>query len=424
MDVSGDHRKTAPAVKGRIRENWRINCSMIKKYRSQFNDSYSPDQYRKILESMQQQIGEAIRFRIAESPIFIPSTLLEEMQQTSLSIVRQLSAQPDYARTAEDSIPRNYLFPAEDSHPLFLLFDFAISQDASGKTRPLITEIQGFPSLLAFQYFLSKEFHRFYDLSPELKFLCNGLTETGFRELFGKAILNGHDPPNVALVDVRPSEQSTSCDFYLTQRLCPGIHIVCVTQLRKRGRSLYAVTNGREVLITRIINRIIWDELQKYENEMRFSFHDDLDVEWAGHPNWFFKYSKLSLPFIRHPNVPMTYFLDQLGRIPKELEEYVLKPIFSYSGLGVVLDLTPDLLRQIPDESRKYFILQEKIRFAESLEAPEGTVHCELRLMYVWIEELICVMILPRMSRDRMMGCSYNRSDPWTGHGTCFFPGE
>ena len=45
---------------------------------------------------------------------------------------------------------------------------------------------------------------------------------------------------------------------------------------------------------------------------------DDLDVEWAGHPNYYFRISKFSIPWLRHPWVPRTQFLHEIGRLPDD----------------------------------------------------------------------------------------------------------
>ena len=194
------------------------------------------------------------------------------------------------------------------------------------------------------------------------------------------------------------------------------------TELHRRGRRLFYAHDGREVPIERIFNRVVWEDQAAHEGAMRVSLQDDLEVEWAGHPNWFFRHSKLSLPFLRHSNVPNTVFLDELPRLPADLENYVLKPLFSFSGKGLRLDLDRATLDAIPVSERAQYILQEKFHYADVIEAPEGRVRCEVRLMYVWLERLMCVTTLPRMSRGRVMGTAFNRSDPWTGHGIAFFP--
>ncbi|MBI1747118.1 MAG: hypothetical protein HYR55_11085 [Acidobacteria bacterium] len=397
---------------------------MIAEYRQDFNRRFTEAKYRRAVQRTAERVGRAIPFRIAESPIFIPTELLSEMISASHAIIDQLSRNAAYWVEAERIIPGAYRIPHEDAHPLFLLFDYAVALDNEGRITPMLTELQGFPSLLAFQYFLSQDFQALYALNPALRFLCEGLDDQAFIRLFRQAVLNGHDPENVALVDVTPWEQGTLPDFLLTRSLCPGLNIACPTELRKRGRKLYYTGQGKEIPIHRIFHRVIWEELTAHEPAMNFRYNEELEVEWAGHPNWFFKYSKFSLPYLKHRNVPKSYFLDQVNPLPYDLDNYILKPLFSFSGRGLELDLTEPMIARIPAAERSAFVLQEKIHFAPAIAALDGAVHCEIRLMYVWLDQPVCVMTLPRMSRGRLMGCAYNKTDPWTGHGLAFFPDE
>jgi hypothetical protein len=393
---------------------------LIPQYRRHFNNAYRDDVYRGALRRLEQDVGGPIPFRIAESPLFIPPTLLATMQSASEDIVRQLAA--GASADAERRIPAGWLAPHEDAHPLFLQFDYALCAGRDGEVIPLVTEIQGFPSLYALQHRLAQIYRQAYGLPAELRHLCSGLDDEAFVELFRRAVLGGHAAENVVLLDVHPWQQGTWPDFKLTQQLCPGLAVVSATELHKRGRRLFYAHDGREVPIERIFNRVVWEDQAAHESAMRVSLQDDLEVEWAGHPNWFFRYSKLSLPFLRHPNVPHTVFLDEVSSLPADLENYVLKPLFSFSGKGLRLDLDRATLEAIPAYERAQYILQEKFHYADVIEAPEGRVRCEVRLMYVWLERLLCVTTLPRMSRGRVMGTAFNRSDPWTGHGLAFFP--
>ncbi len=52
--------------------------------------------------------------------------------------------------------------------------------------------------------------------------------------------------------------------------------------------------------------------------------------------------------------------LSELDRVPDDLERYVLKPLFSFAGAGVVIDVTPDDVARIPAEQRSGWLLQER----------------------------------------------------------------
>ena len=318
---------------------------------------------------MRERIRGEVPFRIAESPLFLPRPLLDEMDSASRDILTALQAHHDYRRAADAIIPRERLYPREDEHPLFVCFDYALA-DGGDRVVPCLTEFQGFPSLTAFQYYLSRDFRDVYAVPGTLTFLGDGVADEGFRELFRAAVLGRHAPENVVLLDVSPWQQGTWPDFRLTERLCPGIAVRCPSDLRRRGRSLFYEKEGRATPVKRVFNRVIWSDLDPLEADLDWSFHEDLDFEWAGHPNWFFRYSKLAMPWIVHPAVPKAQILDRGGRWPGDLQRYVLKPLFAYSGRGVVLDVTRDVLEAIPVEKRKDYILQERFEYADVIVGP------------------------------------------------------
>jgi hypothetical protein len=396
---------------------------LIPEARAAFNHAVSPERQRLVMDRMRDRIGGEVPFRIAESPLFLPRPLLDEMGRASLEILAALQAHRDYRRVADAIIPRERLYPREDDHPLFVCFDYALAEDGDHVV-PRLTEFQGFPSLTAFQYYLSRDFRDVYALPDTLTFLGDGLADEGFRELFRAAVLGRHAPENVVLLDVSPWQQGTWPDFRLTERLCAGIAVRCPSDLRRSGRGLVYEKDGRALPVKRVFNRVIWSDLERLERDLDWSFHDELDFEWAGHPNWFFRYSKLALPWIDHPAVPKTHILDGQGRWPADLERHVLKPLFGFSGRGVVLDVTRDVLDAIPVEQRKDYVLQEKFQYADVIAGPEFAVRSEVRLMYVWLDRPRLVGLLPRMSRGRLMGCDANRTEPWTGHGVAFWPAK
>jgi hypothetical protein len=54
---------------------------------------------------------------------------------------------------------------------------------------------------------------------------------------------------------------------------------------------------------------------------------------------------------------------------------------------------------------------------------PDGArIRCEVRMMFLWLDRPVHVLVLPRMSRGRLMGCAFNTEEPWTGHGVAFWP--
>jgi hypothetical protein len=291
--------------------------------------------------------------------------------------------------------------------------DFGLDADHE----PRLVEIQGFPSLYAFQPFLAEAYRETYGLDQRLTTLLGGLDDTAYRSLLCRAILAGHAPENVILLELYPRRQKTLCDFLLTERLC-GIQTICLTDVKKQGSQLFYAHEGKLVPIRRIYNRVIVEEMERKNVRPPFDFRDDLDVEWAGHPNWYFKISKFSLPYLDHPSVPRTQFLDQIEELPRDLENYVLKPLFSFAGSGVRVGPTKEDIAAVADRSQA--VLQERIDFAPVIETPFGPTKAEIRIMYVWLEELQAVTTLVRMGRGRMMGVDQNRDLQWVGASAAF----
>jgi hypothetical protein len=298
--------------------------------------------------------------------------------------------------------------------------DFGLVRDQSGSLQPKLVELQGFPSLYAYQAMLSQTYGEVFDLDPGLQYLLGGLDWDGYKNLLRRAIVGEHDPKHVILMEIDPLHQKTLPDFLLTEKLL-GVNTIAITAVKKVGKFLFYEDNGKRVPILRIYNRAIVDEMVRTNLKMSFQLNEDIEVEWAGHPNWFFRMSKFSLPYLRHQCMPKTWFLDQIAQIPKDLENYVLKPLFSFAGLGVVINLTPQDLAAIPKEKRSQYILQERMRFEPVIETPFGRNKAEIRVMYIWLDELQPVMTIIRMGRGLMMGVDHNRNMEWVGSSAGFY---
>jgi hypothetical protein len=194
-----------------------------------------------------------------------------------------------------------------------------------------------------------------------------------------------------------------------------GVRAVDITAVVRQGRQLLYQRNGRLVPIRRIYNRAIIDEVVRRQVRPPFDYRDDLDVEWAGHPNWYFRISKFSLPWLKHACVPRTWFLDELKEMPGDRENFVLKPLYSFAGAGIVFEPADADLAAIPPERRHDFVVQERVRFTPIIETPHGLTQVEIRIMYVWLDRLIPVLPLLRMGRGKMMGVDHNRNLEWVG---------
>jgi len=393
---------------------------MIPPLRESFNSQYKPDKYPELLALLAERCGVSIGFRVSETPCFLPIELLKRMANNGKELIRQLVESPEYRSRSNESIPPEFLVPNEAPHPMFIQVDFGLVRDANGELQPKLVELQAFPSLYAYQPVLARTFMDVYGLDKGLQYLLGGLDSASYLTLLRQAIVGGQDPENVILMEIDPQHQKTRPDFLLTEKLL-GIRTVDIRAIRKDGSHLYWESDGKRIPIRRIYNRAIVDELERKGAKLGFDFRDDLDVEWAGHPNWYFRISKYSIPNLKHDSVPKTWFLDQLSEVPRDLENYALKPLYSFAGLGVVIAPTKEDIAAVPAERRPQYILQERLHFEPVITTPFGGTKVEVRVMYIWVDELMPVLTILRMGRGLMMGVDHNRNMEWVGSSAGLF---
>jgi hypothetical protein len=392
---------------------------MIPALRQQFNANFTPEKYQTFLKLMEERCGAPVKFQVSETPCFFPKALIEQMSLYGEELIRQLGGL-EYRKASFEAIPPDFNVPHEAPHPMFIQVDFGLVRDAAGKLQPKLVELQGFPSLYAYQAMLSQVYMEVFELDENLKYLLGGLDWEGYKKLLRRAVMGDQNPQNVILMEIDPYEQKTLPDFLLSEKLL-GIATVSITDIEKRGKELFYESEGKRVPIRRIYNRAIVDELVRKKLKLSFNFTDELDVEWAGHPNWYFRMSKFSLPFLKHECVPKTSFLDRVEPLPRDLENYVVKPLFSFAGLGVIMNPTKEDLANIPKEKRSQYILQERMQFEPVIETPFGATKAEIRIMYIWLDELLPVMMIIRMGRGLMMGVDHNRNMQWVGSSAGFY---
>ena len=395
---------------------------MILSYRHEFNSNFTPEKYQLMRREITARCGMEVPFALCETPCFFPRPLVESMGEDGKALIRQLVENSEYRARSEASIPANFRAPNESPHPMFIQVDFGLVRDSAGELQPKLVELQAFPSLYAYQPVLAQAYIDVFELDPKLRYFLSGLDSASYRQLLQDAIVAGHDPANVVLMEVHPEEQKTRPDFLLTEKLL-GIRTVCITKIRKEGRRLFYEEGGKQIPIKRIYNRTIVDELERKGVALPFDFRDELDVEWAGHPNWYFRISKYSIPYLKHPSVPRTWFLDQLKEVPADLENFVLKPLYSFAGLGVVIAPSQKEIEAIPAAKRSEYILQERLNFTPVVETPHGATKVELRIMYVWLQELVPVLTIVRMGRGLMMGVDHNKNMKWVGSSAALIHG-
>ena len=394
---------------------------MISSQREQFNTNFSPATYQQMVSSLQRTTGLTNEFRVSETPVFIPADLLVEIQAAATVINQQL-LNGEYLAASDRAIPSRFHAPNQTAHPTFIQTDFAVARGENGQLKPQLVELQGCASIHAFQLAISQEYQQHFDLGG-LSYLLNEMSDESYLQLLRRAIVGQHAPEQVILMEIEPELQKTRPDFVVTEKLL-GVQTVAIHDVIKRGSQLFYHQQGREIPIRRIYNRVIVDELVRKNVQFNFDYRDELDVEWAGHPNWFFRLSKFSLPFLNHPSVPRSWFLNQLKEYPADLENFVLKPLFSFAGSGVKVNITQADLDAIPEAERADYLLMEKISYAPVIKTLDDPSKVELRLMSIWPDDEpapIPAMLLGRLSKGAMMGVDFNKNKMWVGSTACYF---
>jgi hypothetical protein len=399
---------------------------MIPALRTYFNANFTPEKYQAFLRRIDDACGTHVQFRLSETPCFFPKELIDRMADDGKDLIHQLVDSSDYRAKSDEAVPAEFRVPNESAHPMFVQVDFGLVRGADGQLHPKLVELQAFPSLYAYQGPLAEAYLDVYGLAEaapknsQLKYFLSGLDTDSYRELLRRAIVADHDPENVILMEIDPQHQKTLPDFLLTEKML-GIRTVDIVDIKKEGSQLYYEFGGQRIPIRRIYNRAIVDELERKQVKLNFAWRDDLDVEWAGHPNWYFRISKFSIPYLKHESVPKTWFLDRLEKIPDDLENYALKPLYSFAGLGVVIAPKKEDILAIPEEKRANYILQERMHFEPVIATPFGLTKAEVRVMYIWLDELTPVLTIIRMGRGLMMGVDHNKNMEWVGASAGFY---
>jgi hypothetical protein len=396
---------------------------MIPELRARFNRDFTPAKYQNFLAQLQRTCGTEVHFRVAETPCFVPFDLLDEMCRSGRELVHQLTDSEQYRCASEAAIPEKYRVPNEARLPVFVQVDFGLVRDPAGKFAPKLVELQAFPSLYGYQAILGGQYIDSYSL-PTLNRFFSGLNANSYWELLRQTIIGNGDPRTTILLEIDPLEQKTLPDFLVTQQQL-GIPIANIRDVIQRGRKLFFRKVGREHPIERIYNRCIVDELERKGISLPFDLRAETDAHWVGHPNWYFRMSKFSIPYLRHTTVPQTWFLHEVGdRLPLDREQLLLKPLYSFAGVGIQFAPSDADLAAIPAAERHNYILQERMEFTPTIDTPHGPTQMEVRIMYIWPGggELTPVMPLVRMGRGKMMGVDHNRGLEWVGGGAALWP--
>lgn len=388
---------------------------MIESRRAQFNREFSIEKYQEFLDDIAADFDYAPTFRVAETPFFIPNEIKAQLEEACGEVIDFIK-KPDFKQITQRAIDLNTAVPNEDAHSQFIAIDFGICEE-NGQLIPKLIEVQGFPSIFSFQFNLYQKIQKYYPFTADLTPYMSGISDETYLNKLREVVLNGHDNTEVVLLEIEPEKQNTKIDFYYCHRDL-GIPIVCVTDVIKHGDQLFYVNEaGEEKQIKRIYNRVIFDELDlRKELTLQFSFEENLDVEWAGHPNWYTRISKFILPHLQGKYFIESKLLSELEEIPEDLENYVLKPLFSFSGTGVVFNVKKSDIDNVKDKD--LYILQKKVSYAPVIQSPDGKVKVEVRVLALWPEgdeNPTLVGNLTRLSRGEMIGVKFNKDKDWVG---------
>jgi len=421
---------------------------VIPELRRQFNEGFTAERYEILRAVLDRRSSAKVEFRVSETPVFVTQAMMEQLSAAGEALASSLIANAEYLEAARRAIPRGFCVASETAHPHFLTADFALVRDAGGDLVPRLVEIQAFPSVFGYQSVLCTAYRECFDLPDSLGTFLGGLSEEGYWKLLSQAILGEHDPENVVLTEVDPLHQKTLPDFRITAHRL-GIHVVDIATLEAVGDSLhYRNEQGRLTPIRRIYNRAIADELIARKIRLRFDLTQSWNVEWAGHPNWYFLISKFSVPWLSRTAsgsasvVPPAVFLDDFltgdGRaqleaagveLPKGRDSntvyrnLLLKPLFSFAGKGIQFDPAQAQLESIAVEERPQYLLQQRMHFEPTIETPHGLTQAEFRILYLWPDggKLTPALSLVRLGRGKMMGVDHNKNQQWVGASAAFY---
>ncbi len=399
-------------------------CVMVPQLREQYNQAFTSAKYQAFLDHLAQLWHHKPRFKVCETPVFVPPPLQRKLFEACEEIIDVL-VRPDFKDLTQGALKPEYAVPGEDDHTLFLQMDFGITRNACGALEPRLIEIQGFPSLYVYQDYLARTYRRFFPIPDGYTHLFRGLDSASYLEQLRRLIVGDEDPKQVVLLDVKPFEQPTLIDLLAT-RAALGTPICCVSDIIVRGDKLYYRDEaGKTVRIKKIYNRVIFDELiHRSDLPRQFRFTRAYEVEYVGHPNWFFRISKYTLPLLRHCRyVPDSWFLDQVETLPDDLHNYVLKPLFSFSGSGVMIHFNRYDVEAIRDKSA--YLLQRKVRYEPVIDTPDEPAKVEIRMLMLWPPKQprpFIINNLARLSKGLMIGVRHNKDKTWVGGSVGFFP--
>ena len=275
-------------------------------------NTFRPEHYTGVAAKVLELAGLAPTFRLCESPVFLSDDLAQRLLESANSVSDVLADPTALEATAAAIADPYWSVPASMT-----------THSSSFTTTPsvgrAIISCRGSSSCRASRRCtaskpnLRRPFGKTRISRATRIPTSTASTRTSYFELLRQAVLGDHDAAKVILLEIDPWRQNTAVDFASTRRHL-GIPVVGLDELRREGRQLFYETDGERRPVKRIYNRVILDELLLHpDRKFDYNFKEEVDVEWAGHPDWFLRISKHTLPALAHlGNVPGDHLRERL----------------------------------------------------------------------------------------------------------------
>lgn len=227
---------------------------MIEEVRDRYNANFRENIFEDFLADIQKETENNLDFNICETPLFINEKLSNKLIDASYLIVEELKSN-EFKKHSRNAVPEALLVPNENDHPHFLQIDFGITTDNNGEFLPQVIELQGFPSLYAYQAFLNIMIKKHFYIPDEFSNYFNDLNFDSYIKLLHKLILGDCPPENVILLEIDPWKQKTRIDFYLTKKYL-GIETVCLTKIKKKVKIYFTLKMASNIKLIEFITEL------------------------------------------------------------------------------------------------------------------------------------------------------------------------
>ena len=114
---------------------------MIAAHRKAFNKRFNEEEYKNLLQDLENRFATVPGFRIAETPVFISRELKQRLFDATTDIMKVIN-RSDFKELTQGAFYNDEIIvPNEDEHPKFIQMDFGICQDENGDPTPKLIEL-------------------------------------------------------------------------------------------------------------------------------------------------------------------------------------------------------------------------------------------------------------------------------------------